>query len=55
MHVTLYGPFFFLETTIAGIVYMDMLQQFLIPESCKALFETPYIFCGVNAEFDNIR
>jgi hypothetical protein len=25
-----YGPFFFIETTITGIVYLDMLQQFLI-------------------------
>jgi hypothetical protein len=25
-----YGPFF-METTITGIVYLDMLQQFLIP------------------------
>jgi hypothetical protein len=34
MHVTLYGygPFFFMETTITGIVYLDMLQQFLIPQ-----------------------
>jgi hypothetical protein len=27
-----YGPFFFKETTITGIVYLDMLQQFLIPQ-----------------------
>jgi hypothetical protein len=33
MHVTVYGPFFFMETTITGIVYLDMLQQFLIPQS----------------------
>jgi hypothetical protein len=26
-----YGPFF-METTITGIVYLDMLQQFLIPQ-----------------------
>jgi hypothetical protein len=26
-----YGPFFFMETTITGIVYLDMLQQFFIP------------------------
>jgi hypothetical protein len=32
MHVTVYGPFFFTETTITGIVYLDMLQQFLIPQ-----------------------
>jgi hypothetical protein len=32
MHVTVYGPFFFMETTITGIVYLDMLQQFLIPQ-----------------------
>jgi hypothetical protein len=25
-----YGPFFFMETTITGIVYLDMLQQFFI-------------------------
>jgi hypothetical protein len=31
MHVTVYGPFF-METTITGIVYLDMLQQFLIPQ-----------------------
>jgi hypothetical protein len=31
MHVTVYGIFFFMETTITGIVYQDMLQQFLIP------------------------
>jgi hypothetical protein len=30
-----YGPFFFfffMGTTITGIVYLDMLQQFLIPQ-----------------------
>ncbi|PNF24476.1 hypothetical protein B7P43_G06841 [Cryptotermes secundus] len=27
-----YGPFFFIETTITGIVYLDMLQEFLIPQ-----------------------
>jgi hypothetical protein len=28
-----YGPFFFKETAITGIVYLDMLQQFLIPQA----------------------
>jgi hypothetical protein len=32
MHVTVYGNFPFMETTITGIVYLDMLQQFLIPQ-----------------------
>jgi hypothetical protein len=32
MHPTVYGPFFFMETTINSIVYLDMLQQFLIPQ-----------------------
>jgi hypothetical protein len=32
MHVTVYGSFF-MERTITGIVYLDMLQQFLIPQS----------------------
>jgi hypothetical protein len=32
MHVTVYGPFFFMEMTITGIEYLDMLQQFLIPQ-----------------------
>jgi hypothetical protein len=32
MHVTVYSPFFFMEMTITGIVYLDMLQQFLIPQ-----------------------
>jgi hypothetical protein len=32
MHVTVYGPFFFMETTITSIVYLDMLQEFLIPQ-----------------------
>jgi hypothetical protein len=27
-----YGPFFFTETTFTGIVYLDVLQQFLIPQ-----------------------
>jgi hypothetical protein len=27
-----YGPFFFMETIITGIVYSDMLQHFLIPQ-----------------------
>ncbi|XP_021938078.1 uncharacterized protein LOC110838797 [Zootermopsis nevadensis] len=27
-----YGPFFFMEKTIAGIVYLDMFQQILIPQ-----------------------
>jgi hypothetical protein len=30
MHVTVYSPFFFMETT--SIMYLDMLQQFLIPQ-----------------------
>jgi hypothetical protein len=29
----LYGRLFFLETTITGIVYLNMLQQFLIPQT----------------------
>jgi hypothetical protein len=32
MYVTVYSPFIFMETTITGIVYLDMLQQFLIPQ-----------------------
>jgi cytochrome c-type biogenesis protein CcmE len=32
MHVTVYSPLFFTEMTIAGIVYLDMLQQFIIPQ-----------------------
>jgi hypothetical protein len=28
-----YGPLFFMETTITGIVYLDMLQQFLLPST----------------------
>jgi hypothetical protein len=27
-----YGPFFFMETTITSIVYLDVFQQFLIPQ-----------------------
>jgi hypothetical protein len=27
-----YGPFFFMEKAITGIVYLDMLEQFLIPQ-----------------------
>jgi hypothetical protein len=27
-----YSPFFFMETSIIGIMYLDMLQQFLIPQ-----------------------
>jgi len=27
-----YGPIFFMESTITGIVYLDMLQEFLIPQ-----------------------
>ncbi|XP_023725909.1 uncharacterized protein LOC111874552 [Cryptotermes secundus] len=27
-----YGPFFFMERTITGSVYLDMLQEFLIPQ-----------------------
>jgi hypothetical protein len=26
------GPLSFMETTITGLVYLDMLQQFLIPQ-----------------------
>jgi hypothetical protein len=32
MHVTVYGLFFFMETIITGIVCLDILQQFLIPQ-----------------------
>jgi hypothetical protein len=27
-----YGPFYLMEMTITSIVYLDMLQQFLIPQ-----------------------
>jgi hypothetical protein len=29
---SVYGPFFFMEKTITGIVYLNMLQQLLIPK-----------------------
>jgi hypothetical protein len=32
MKATFYGPIFFMETTFTGIVYLYMLQQFLIPQ-----------------------
>jgi hypothetical protein len=32
MHVTVYDPFFFIETTITDIVYLDIFQQLLIPQ-----------------------
>jgi hypothetical protein len=36
MRVTVYGHFFFLkETAITDIVYLNMLQQFLIPQLDK--------------------
>jgi hypothetical protein len=28
----LYGPIFLMQTTITGIVCLDMLQQFLVPQ-----------------------
>jgi hypothetical protein len=28
----MYGPFSFMETTNTGVVHLDMLQQFLIPQ-----------------------
>jgi hypothetical protein len=31
----MHGPFYFMETTITGIVYLDILQQFLIPQLDK--------------------
>jgi hypothetical protein len=31
-HEKVYGPFFFTETTITGISYLDMLQQWLLPQ-----------------------
>ena len=27
-----YGPFFFAKQTVTGVVYLDMLQQWLMPE-----------------------
>jgi hypothetical protein len=35
MHETVYGPIFFMEKTITRTVYLDMLQQFLIPQLDK--------------------
>jgi hypothetical protein len=32
MQVTIYGPFFFMETIITRIMYLDMLQQVIIPQ-----------------------
>jgi hypothetical protein len=31
MHVTVHGPVFFMGMTITGIVYLDKIQQFLVP------------------------
>jgi hypothetical protein len=28
----MYGPFFFMETTITGIVYVDVLRELVIPQ-----------------------
>jgi hypothetical protein len=33
-----YGPFFVMEPTVAGIVYLDMLQQFLMKMTKKDAF-----------------
>jgi hypothetical protein len=35
-----YGPLFFVETTITSIVYLGMLQQFLIPQLDKMTKKT---------------
>jgi hypothetical protein len=32
MQVTVYVPFFNMEMTITGIVYLNVLKQFLIPQ-----------------------
>jgi hypothetical protein len=39
-----YGPFFFMETTITGIMYPDMLQQFLIPQLAEEDQEERILF-----------
>jgi hypothetical protein len=28
----LYGPFFFIESTVTGIIYLDMLREWLMPQ-----------------------
>ncbi|KMQ81391.1 transposable element tc3 transposase, partial [Lasius niger] len=32
MHNKIIGPFFFIETTVTGCVYLDMLQNFALPQ-----------------------
>jgi hypothetical protein len=45
-----YIPFFFIETTIIGIVYLDMLQQFFITLEKCASTSAPVSQVGVLAE-----
>jgi hypothetical protein len=44
-----YGPFF-IKTTITGTVYVDMLQQFLIPQLDEDV--TPEMLRGVWQDTD---
>jgi hypothetical protein len=31
-HRKIYGPFFFAEATVTGVNYLDMLEQWLLPQ-----------------------
>jgi hypothetical protein len=33
------GPFFFIEPTVTGNIYLDMLQQFAVPQQPNVIFQ----------------
>lgn len=43
-HFKVYGPFFFMEKTINGGVYLDMLEHFLIPQINQDEQQVPFYF-----------
>ncbi|PNF13977.1 hypothetical protein B7P43_G08668, partial [Cryptotermes secundus] len=55
---SVYGPFFYMETTITGIVYLDMLQEFLIQQEGRIHFQqdgAPPHYLGEVREYLNTR
>ena len=56
--MSIYGPFFFTETNVTGVAYLDILQQWLMPQLhednlvfiCKQMGQRPIVCHFLNNE-----
>jgi hypothetical protein len=49
----LYGPFFFIESTVTGIIYLDMLREWLMPQLQDDIPDLIYQQDGAPPHFHN--